>query len=370
LKILHLYKDYWPVRGGIEATLRQLARGQAERGHEVTALVANTAPTTDIRIEEGVRVVRAARLATVASTPLSVVLPLWVRRLSVDVAHLHFPYPLGETAFLLFGHARRTVVTYHADIVRQRGWLRLYEPMLRALLRRADRVLATSEAYARSSPYLQDVAAKISIVPSAVEVDRFAWVDPAKVAALRARVAPPGAPIVLSVGRLRYYKGLDTLIHSMKTVPAILVVVGTGPMSAAWRSLADELGVADRVVFAGEVNDAELPTYYHAADVYVSSASHRAEAYGLSILEAMASGLPAVTTEIGTGTSFVNLEGQTGRIVPPRNPESMSVAIRELLADAALRARLGAAARARTRNEFSVEGMIEKVEAVYQSLLG
>ncbi|HYN88208.1 MAG TPA: glycosyltransferase, partial [Ardenticatenaceae bacterium] len=98
MKILHLYKDYFPVLGGIENHIKLLAEGQAARGHDVTVLVTSAGRRTERLEINGVHVVKAARVATVASTPLSLALPWLLRGLEPDVANLHFPYPLTEVA--------------------------------------------------------------------------------------------------------------------------------------------------------------------------------------------------------------------------------------------------------------------------------
>ena len=190
--------------GGIENHVRDLARGQVRAGHEVTVLVTHPAQSTRREVDEGVRVIRAGRLLTIASTPLSPLLALELARLTPDVTHLHFPYPVGELAHLLFGRARRTVITYHADIVRQAAMLRVYGPLLRRVLAKADALTATSEPYVRTSPWLAPHAGKTTVIPSGIDVDRFAQADPAQVEALRARFAPPSGALFLHVGRLRY----------------------------------------------------------------------------------------------------------------------------------------------------------------------
>jgi len=149
---------------------------------------------------------------------------------------------------------------------------------------------------------------------------------------------------------------------------AVAVIVGAGPMSAEWQALAQQLGVGERVIFVGEVSDAELPTYYHAADIYVASANSRAEAFGLSILEAMASRLPVISTEVGTATSWINQDGVTGFVVPARQPQALARAIRRL-GDAALRRTMGAAARQRVQAEFTFERMVTRIEEVYREAL-
>jgi len=174
----------------------------------------------------------------------------------------------------------------------------------------------------------------------------------------------------LSVGRLRYYKGLDTLLQALPALPtARCLIVGSGPMEAEWRAMAAALGVAPRVEFVGEVAGADLPLYYHAADLYVLPANARAEAFGVALVEAMAAGLPCVTTEVGSGTSWVVQDGVTGLVVPPREPAALAQAITSLLDEEQLRRQMGRAAAARARAEFDERVMIDRVHHVYDSLI-
>ncbi len=386
MRILHIYKDYYPVLGGIENHVRVLAEAQVRAGHHVTVLVAARGPRTLIEEMSGVQVIKAGRLATVASAPLSLSLPAIVARLRPDITHLHFPYPLGEAAHTLLGRARRTVITYHSDIVRQQGLLRFYRPLLWRVLAKADRIIATSPNYIATSPYLQRFADKCVVIPLGIDADRFSAPDPAQVAAFRNRIPisadecrsskegisakqPPSA-LLLFVGRLRYYKGLDDLLRALTQVPAHLLVGGSGPMEQPWRALAQQLGVAERVHFLGDVPDELLPSLYHAADIFVLPANARAEAFGTVLLEAMAAGLPAISTEVGTGTSYVNRHGETGLVVPPCEPGALARAINLLLSDTDLRRRLGEQARMRARRpEFSQAHMVQQVLELYHELL-
>lgn len=366
MKILHVYKDYPPVLGGIEGHLRLVAEGQARRGHQVTVLVTARGPRTSVREESGVEVVRAARLATVASTPLSPALFRELRRRRPDVAHLHFPYPPGELAQLLGGRSRATVVTYHSDVVRQRLLARLYRPFMWRLLARADRILPTSPAYAASSPVLARFADKCRIVPLGVDTGRFAHPDPESVDALRRRF--PG-PRLLFVGRLRYYKALDVLVAAVERLDASLLVVGRGPMEETWRRRARTSPAAARIHFLGDVDDDALPAFYAAADVFVLPSDRRSEAFGLALAEAMAAGTPVVSTEIGTGTSFVNRHGETGLVVPPGDVEALAAALERLLDDDDLRREMGQQAQKRALRELDAERMLDRLDDVYGEIL-
>jgi len=387
IRVLHVYKDYFPVLGGIENHIRLLAEAQVRQGMDVTVLVTSLTPRTEVEERAGVRVIKAARLAHVASTPLSLEFFAWLRRLRADIArgqatdivHLHFPYPPGELGNLLFRPGRRTVITYHSDVVRQQGILRAYNPLLWRVLRGADRIIATSPNYIRTSPYLSRLADKCVVIPLGIELEPFLRLSGvAGEQGGRGELLPPSAPLLprpsapllLFVGRLRYYKGLQYLLEAMREVEAHLLVVGSGPMEQPWKKLARELGVADRVTFVGEVPDDELPAYYHLCDVFVLPASERSEAFGTVQIEAMAAGKPVVCTELGTGTSYVNVHEETGLVVPPRDPAALAAAIRRLLADPELRRRMGERGRERAVREFSAEVMAQRVTRLYEELLG
>ncbi|HUM69052.1 MAG TPA: glycosyltransferase, partial [Chloroflexota bacterium] len=178
MRILHIYKDYYPVLGGIENHIKQLAEAQTAVGHTVTVLVTN--PNRQLQQEtiNSVHVVRAWRLATVASTPLSPALPLHTRGLPADVVHVHSPYPLGELSQWLLGGQRPYVIGYHSDVVKQQGILRFYRPFLKRVLAGARRIIVGSDNYVQSSPFLRPLAPQCRIVPYSVDVARFAGARP------------------------------------------------------------------------------------------------------------------------------------------------------------------------------------------------
>ncbi len=366
MKILQVYKDYYPVVGGMENHIKMLSEELVRRGHHVTVLV--THPTSRTHVEElnGVHVIKAGRLATVASAPLSLALPLILWRQRPDIAHLHFPYPIGEVSQLIFGRAPHTIITYHSDVVRQKGLLKLYLPLLWKMLYRADCIIATSRNYIDTSPYLSQVREKCTVIPLGLELQRFLHTSERQVEAIRKAY---GSPLLLFVGKLRYYKGLQYLLTAMPEIPCKLLIVGSGPMEDEWRQLAGSLGLSDKVVFVGQVSDEDLPTYYHASDIFVLPASERSEAFGTVQVEAMASGLPVVCTELGTGTSFVNVHGQTGVVVPPKDSAALGSAIGTLLQDEQLCREMGQRARERALSQFSLAAMVDRIAGLYAEML-
>lgn len=372
MRIVHSYKDYWPVVGGIENHIRMIAGGlKSVPGVEQTVLVTNLGPRTVVEDIDGVRVVKTGRQATLSSAPISAALPVWMRRLTrgADIAHLHFPYPIGELAYMMAGRARKLILTYHSDIVRQKSLLRVYRPFLLRVLERADVITVSNPQYIASSPYLRPHVAKCVVIPHGQDTARFAAPSAeanAEAESLRARYGPR---IVLFVGLLRYYKGVSYLVDAMHRVDARLLIVGAGPEGEALRAQAAAPELRDRVAFLGRVSDQALAGLYRACDVFVLPSIERSESWGAVQIEAMAAGKPVVCTELGTGTSYVNQHAVTGLVVPPRDAKALAAAINRLLADEGLRARLGNAARARALTELSKEVMVERILALYRSQL-
>lgn len=366
LRILHLYKNYAPTIGGIENHIKMLAEGEVARGLETTVLVANESNETVYEMIDGVRVVRAARVVNFASTPFSLAMALEASRLVPDIINLHMPYPPADIVARTVPGRPALVLSYHSDVVRQQRLLQVYRPVLERTLARADRIIASSAAYIASSAFLGRWAAKCRVVPYGVDSVRFGTVDTDAIARIRA--SAPG-PVILCVGVLRYYKGLHILLAALCELDASLIVVGDGSEGEHLRAQAQALGIADRVHFVGRVSDSELPAYYHAADVFVLASHLRAEAFGIVLLEAMAAGLPLVTTDIGTATSEVNLHGQTGFVVPPDDPHALARALRVLLSEQRVRAFFGRNARQRATTEYTPTRMIERTMSVYNEAL-
>lgn len=297
---------------------------------------------------------------------------LQARQIQADLVHLHFPYPPGDLAALQVPNSPPLIVTYHSDIVRQQKLLKLYRPLMRHTLGRAARILATSPEYVHSSATLQQYTHKIQVIPLGIDTQRFAQLPRRQVAGLRTGLhVADSSTLLLFVGRLRYYKGLHILLEAMPSVfNAHLLLAGTGPEEHALREQVQALGLGQRVSFLGDISAAMLPALYQAADVFVLPAHMRAEALGLSQIEAMASGLACISTRLGTGTTYANLHAVTGLTVSPGDAQALAGAINTLVADGELRKQYGMAAQQRARAVFSRELMLDAVAGVYREVLG
>ena len=177
-----------------------------------------------------------------------------------------------------------------------------------------------------------------------------------------------GEPFFLFIGVLRYYKGLHTLVQATASVNAKVVIAGTGPEHVVLQAQVRKLGLQN-VVFAGQISDAAKVALLQRCRAFVLPSHLRSEAFGMVLVEASMYGKPMVSCEIGTGTSFVNLEGETGFVVPPESPEALAHAINTLLGDGALAEKFGCAARRRYEALFSGPALGKAYTQLYQDVL-
>ena len=372
LKVLQVYKDYYPpVVGGVEGHINLLANGLRERGVKVEVLVSNTRPRAETEIINEIRITKAPELGRFASAPLNVTFHNWLKKLGkeADILHFHFPNPTGEIASLLARLDKKVVVTYHSDIIRQAKLAKVYSPFLRQFLGSSKTIIATSPNYVQSSTVLAQFRDKCTVIPFGIDLTRFEP-RPDMVREVAAKRQIYGPSMILFIGRFRYYKGLYALIGAMKKVCGKLVLIGSGPMEAELKNqVAADNELQKKIFFLGELSDQEVVTHLQACDIFVLPSIVRSEAFGIVLLEAMACNKPLVSTELGTGTSFVNQHKETGLVVPPNNVEALAGAINYLLANPDVREKYGKAARQRVEKYFNKEKMIEDVIRTYQEAL-
>lgn len=367
MRIVHVYKDYFPpVRGGIEQTIHRMALAQVAAGHDVTVLVSANGSRQGHRERlDGVRVIRVGEWGRALSSPICPGFPAALGALEADLWHLHSPNPLGELSFALARKKGAMVFTYYCDLSRQRALIPVYRPLVHALFRRAQVLHAIApQALERPGSLVAPFRDRFQVVPLGIETDVLLALDRDRPGARRLR-EQYGDPHLLFVGRLRHYKGLHHLLEAMREVEARLVIVGDGAMEASLKEQAARLQLGERVTFTGAVDDEALLDHLAAAGVGLLPSSTPTEAFGLAMVEYLAAGLPAISTELGTGTSFVNSHGETGLIVPACDPPALAAAIRQLLADRERREAMGRAGRDRVRRMFTVEAMMRGMEELY-----
>jgi glycosyltransferase involved in cell wall biosynthesis len=230
---------------------------------------------------------------------------------------------------------------------------------------RVDRYIAVSNAIARQlSEDFHVPTTKIEVIHNSIPAERF---NRSCNPALRKELSRETAwPVVLTVARLDEQKGHKFLLQAVSQLPeAIFALVGEGPERASLEAQADRLGISDQVLFLGFRQD--VPDLLACCDLFVLPSVY--EGLPLSVLEAMAAGKPVVATAVG-GTPEAVVDGETGFLVPPGDPQALAISIQTALENSKLLNKLGEEGKKRAQKEFSVEIMSQTVIQVYEELLG
>jgi rhamnosyl/mannosyltransferase len=341
LRITHLGKFFHPAHGGIERTVRALAHAQTRLGCSVRVICLDHERGRATRVEHDgpVEIVRVRRAHSFGKLDHCPELPQMIRDSEADLLHLHTPNPTMILGLMFSGDRRPLVVSHHSDVVKQRLRRLLFSPMERACYNRARLILAMSPTYIPGSKILGRYVDRLSVLPIGVELAPF--LEPAaevRYHSEQLRATYPG-PLWFFCGRLVYYKGLETALLALRSVPGTLLIAGDGPSRARLEKFAARLGLKDRARFLGTVpRDEDLAAYYLASKAFWFPSNARSEAYGLVQIEAMASGCPVINTAIRhSGVPWVSRHEETGLTVPLNDPAAFAAAARRLLEEPGLR---------------------------------
>lgn len=383
MKVLHIGKYFAPFKGGVETYLRDLMVGLLALGVQPLALVHEHRRSLRTRREtfgeggQSFEVWRAGTWFRVFFTPISPAFPwvLWRMLRSHRPALLHVHLPNPSALWLLALPAARSlplVVHWHSDVVTRslgagmRLLYAIYRPLERALLRRADLIVATSESYLRSSACLREHPGRSQVIPLGLDAARMA----ALADAAPPPVDPAGSLRVLAIGRLTYYKGFGYLIEAAARTRDVQVhIVGQGERKWELRRLAAQLGVRERVHFHGELDDRQLAGWLRDCDCLCLPSIERTEAFGLVLLEAMYFSRPTIISDVpGSGMASVVVDGETGLCVPPRDAGALARALERLRDQPELRRRLGDNGRRRFDAQFSIRHGATAIARHYREL--
>ena len=367
MRVVQISKYYYPVIGGVEGHLKLLSEEISKRV-EVKVLVSNVKPETEIERSNNLEVIKIASIGKLFSMPLSPTFPFWMSEIKADILHFHHPFPWGIVSYFLAEPEAKVVVTYHSDIVRQKITGSLFTPILTRFLKRADCIIATSPNLIEGSPVLKNYKDKCRVIPLGIDAEKFkAKSDEDKICSIRNKFR---TKLVLFVGRLIYYKGLEYLIQTIPEIDAHFILIGDGPLEKDLRKKISDLKIEEKVTILKAMDESELISYYYACDLFVLPSIAKSEAFGLVQLEAMSCGKPVVSTNLPTGVPFVNLHKCTGLIVPPGDSRALAEAINTLLENENLRRVYGENARLRVEEEFTKEKMINRTLELYYEIKG
>ena len=376
--ILHLGKYYPPEPGGMEVVVKSFAEATAGRLDNY-CLVASRVGPTRIEGSGGATVHYLKERGTILLTPILPSLPRVLHRLRKEgrfqAVLLHYPNPTAVAALVLSLLFRRKtekiVLWHHADVLLEERWKRalysLFRPAEEFLFRRTDAFVAATPHHVACSDTFRRFADRTAIIPYAIPDPWFDVSDADRSSAEKTREEMGGA-FLLFVGRLVPYKGLETLLRAADRIPCGIAIIGTGPLEAALRKGIAARGLEGKVRLLGRVDD--LRPFYLGCDFFVLPSVTALEGFGIVQIEAMALGKPVVSSDLPSGVTYVNVDGETGLTFHVGDDAGLAEACNRLLSDAALRGRLGENARRRTFERFSYTAMRDAAVPFFRRLCG
>ncbi|MFQ5884402.1 MAG: glycosyltransferase family 4 protein [Thermoplasmata archaeon] len=373
MRIVQVSPYFYPHVGGVESHVLDLSKELVSRGHHVSVLTTNLGKMPDKESMMDVEVIRLKPLSTMFQTPIVPRTERHLKNAKVDIVHSHSPPPLSsyyaargcQTANLPF------IITYHCDveipILMGKVIAGLYRRTLESYtVKSARKIIVTSESYHATSRTVWKYHPRI--IPNAVDANRFnPEVDGSEIREKHG--IGPNEHVILFVGRMVWHKGMEYLIEASKYLENTkFLVVGSGENLESYKSMAMKSGVADRVLFTGRLSWSDLPKCYAASDVFVLPSISRLEAFGITTLEAMATGKPVIVADI-PGVREVIEDGREGLVFDVMDAEDLAKKASTLLGDSELRERMGKRGRKKVEERFTISIVADQVEELYEEVL-
>jgi len=367
LKVLHVYRTYFPeTQGGLEEVIRQISSNTPELDVESRVFTLSNNKTSDIIAFDKIEVHRFPLTMEIASCGFSISALKGFRKSAewADIIHYHFPWPFGDLLHLLTKVNKPSLVTYHSDVVRQKYLLKLYRPLMRLFLKSVDEIVSTSENYFATSDVLRSYSDKVRVIPIGINEDRHSIDNEL----LKKWQKELGEGFFLFIGVLRYYKGLHILLDALQHTDCRVVIVGSGPIEQELKAHAKRLNLSN-VIFLGSVSDEDKAALITLSLAIVFPSHLRSEAYGVTLVEGALHGKPLISTEIGSGTSYVNKHEVTGLVVPPSDSKRLREAMEAISKDKNLANKMGRNSRKRYESLFTGKIMGLKYAELYQNMI-
>jgi glycosyltransferase involved in cell wall biosynthesis len=367
--------------GGAEAVADNLASVMAQKGHEIS--IFTTSPDSKDGVEEynGIKVYRYGTNFRVASGSFSFGLLKNPAKYPTDLVHVHISVPMGDIAGLRCAKKKNVplVITYHGEVqggyggfIRRISVYFYSKYLLNKILSYADVIISPSEYYINESRLLSRYRDKIVVIPNGVNIDEFN-IPYSKEECREKLDLPLDVKIILFLSGLNPHKGPDVLVRAMpkilkKVSDAKLVFVGGGGMREELERLCKRLGIEKNVKFAGFVEENMKSFYYKAADVFCLPSVMKSEVFPIVLLEASASGLPMVVSDLDTFKCIIE-DGYNGIVTKRGDEKNLADAIIYLLENKEVREKMGINGRKKVK-DYSWERIAEMTEKIYLNLIG
>ena len=390
MKIAQVVCRFKPYKSGISNLAYNQSLGLAKLSHQVTVF-------TPLYGEEDKKFTRSEfrikRLIAWGKIGNGAFLPqLFWQLKGFDIVHLHYPFfGAAEIVWLLkllFNKKMKLVITYHMDVIGGiflKPFFKFHTKFIMPrIIKAADKVIVTSFDYAQNSnikELVKNNLEKFMEIPPSVDLARFFPLAKDKELLYKYSVHPEFDKIMLFVGALdkaHYFKGIEFLINSFKVLDYSvrqdsvykikLLIVGEGNLKSRYQDQAASVGLQDKIIFAGPVSDLDLPKYYNLADVVVLPSIDRSEAFGITLIEAMACAKPVVAANL-PGVRSVVENGLNGFIFEVLQEGDLANQINKLFSDKSLIEKIGQAGRQKVEKFYNAEILIQKLEKLYLEIL-
>ncbi|MBU0647081.1 glycosyltransferase [Patescibacteria group bacterium] len=366
MRILQVNKLYPPWIGGIEKVVQQISEGLNKKDNlDIEVLCCQAKGKKKIEEINKVKIWRAASFGIFFSMPLSLDFFKLFKNLikKADLIDLHLPFPLANLAFFLFRPKTSLIIHYHSDIVKQKFFAFLLRPIVLHTLKSAKKIIVSNPNLIKNSVLLKQFEEKCVVIPFGVDSNKFQITSEQekKIQDIKNKYGK----FILFVGRLIYYKGVKYLIKAIKNMDANLVIIGQGPLASKLKVKSQKLKVESKIFFTSKLEEGNLINFFHACELFVLPSIYQTEAFGIVLIEAMACGKPIISTELGTGTSWVNQNGITGFVVQPKNSHELSSAIQKIINNKKLAEIMGKNAHERANEVFNLNKMLESTKKLY-----
>ena len=366
--ITHVFKTYFPdTAGGLEEAIRQIGKMALKHGYDVQVVTVSANPR-DERID-GIRVHSFKKNCGVSTMPISFDLIKNFKKVieTSDLIQLHYPYPFTELLTILNHVKKPIVITYHAEIIGRPLLMAGYSPFAKALFKKADVIVPTSKNLAETSKILSGFQDKISVVNLWLDESRFAKLD--AVDHSFAEEVKSWGDFALFTGVMRFYKGINVILDAAHNVKGTIVLCGKGPNLDYARDRVKNEHL-DNVKILGFQPDNKLAYLLKTCSYFILPSTNRGECFGQVLLEASYNHKAMISTELGTGTSYVNKNEETGFVIKPNDSEELIDKMNLLFTDKELCHKCGEAAYERYRTHFTEEIQGAKYLHIYKELLG
>jgi len=385
MKILVVAPYLYPEAGGMESYAYNISKRMVEKGVDVTILCSTRDKTDKTEFIDGIKVIRQKPNFILSNTPIRFDLFFTMSKLvkdgNFDLINAHTPVPFYADVAAMVSkiHKIPFVLTYHNDNVKNTFTMNIIANIYNysfnlATLKLSKFIITPSPYCYNESKFLKKIEDKLRWIPPGVDINKYDIGNSFKIHDDHG--IPRSSKIVLFVGQMskaHAHKGIDDLIKAVKKVlreikDVYLVLVGRGDMIPEYKKMCGTFGIIDNVIFTGFVDENTLIKYYKSSDVVVLPSTTVQEGFGMVLIEGNACGKPVIGTRVG-GIQYVIKDGETGLLVPPKNPKALADAIIYLSNSEDVREKMGKNGRKIVEEIYTWKKATEMTEKVYRKLL-